>query len=81
MEIDLPGETITKIADLTTFKTMKNDVTANFSWIKNLDNEKGEATFMRKGVVGDWKNYLSAEQSAQMDRKCAQKLDLEFDYE
>ena len=26
---------------------------------------------MRKGVVGDWRNYFTPEQSAQMDEKTA----------
>ncbi len=70
MEIDLPGEIITKIAELTTFDAMKGDNTANLTWLKTFQDGK----FMRKGVVGDWKNFLSAEQSAQIDRLCAEKL-------
>ncbi len=40
--------------------------------------------FMRKGIVGDWKNFLSAEQSAEMDTICVNRLrdtGLEFQYE
>ena len=28
---------------------------------------KGEADFLRKGGVGDWRNYLSEEQNRRMD--------------
>ena len=69
MEIDLSDETITKIAELTTFDAMKKDDTANLSQAKRFHDENGGNKFMRKGVVGDWKNYLSAEQSAEIDKK------------
>ncbi len=39
---------------------------------------------MRKGIVGDWKNFLSAEQSTEMDAICAARLKdtgLVFEYE
>ena len=84
MEIDLSGETVAKIAKLTTFDTMSKDNTANLSWRKNFRGENGEGTFMRKGIVGDWKNFLSAEQSTRMEKKFAEKLgstDYKFEYE
>ena len=62
---------------------MKSDSTANMSWVKNFRREDGKPGFLRKGVVGDWKNFLSAEQSADLDRKCAEKLKgtgIEFGY-
>ena len=71
MGIDLPGDVVTKIADLVDFEKMKSDGTANKSWVKKFH---GKPAFLRKGVVGDWKNFLSAEQSAELDRKCAEKL-------
>ena len=78
MDIDLPSETIAKIAELVTFDKMKDDDTANLSWVEALQDENGKGTFLRKGVVGDWKNYLSAEQSAQIDRKCAEYSETGF---
>ena len=84
MGIDLPRDVVTKIADLVGFEKMKSDGTANMSWVKNFCREDGKPGFLRKGVVGDWKNFLSAEQSAELDRKCAEKLKgtgIEFDYE
>lgn len=82
MNIELSSETVAKIADLTSFEKMKKDNTANLSWVKQY-SEDGKPSFLRKGVVGDWKNVLSEEQSTQIDQICAQKfrgLDIEFDF-
>lgn len=70
---DLSSDTVTKIADLTSFEKMKKDNSANFSWDKAYDKD-GEPTFLRKGVVGDWKNFFTTEQSAEMDAICARRL-------
>lgn len=69
---DLSADTISKIVDLTSFKKMKADNTANFSWDK-ASIKDGEPTFLRKGIVGDWKNILTPEQSAQMDATWEEK--------
>ncbi len=83
MEVKLSDDVITKIADLTSFEKMAKDSTANFSWSDHWQKEN-VPVFMRKGIVGDWKNFLTAEQSAQIDAICAEKLKgpgLIFDYE
>ena len=70
---DVSKEVIAKIADLTSFENMKDDNTANYSWNK-IHHKENAAPFMRKGSVGDWKNFLSAEQSAEIDAICADRL-------
>ena len=37
---------------------------------------------MHKGEVGDWMNYLTPEQSAQIDKmcECCSKVELIFDF-
>ncbi len=82
MEVDLSRDTVAKNADLTSFEKMKSDKTANLSWVKQY-NKDDKPSFLRRGVVGDWKNVLSAEQSAEIDEICAQRfkdLDIEFDF-
>ena len=47
-------------------------------------DEEGKATFIRKGIIGDWKNHFTAEQSARMEAVCAERFKdtgLEFEYE
>ncbi len=84
LEVDLTPEVIAKIAELSSFESMKEDTTSNYSWMKRYDDKSGKPMFMRKGVVGDWKNVLTDEQSAEMDALCAQRLkgtDLVFNFE
>ena len=84
MGVDLSSDTVAKIADMADFKNMKNDNTANRSWDKTFDDEEGEPNFMRKGIVGDWKNYLTPDQSAQIDDIFAHRIEhtgFKFNYE
>ena len=76
----LSEEVITKIVELTTFEKMKNDNTANYSW----DKAHQKQPFLRKGIVGDWKNFLTPEQSAEIDAICSERLKgtgLTFEYD
>ena len=78
MGADISSDVIAKIATLTDFKSMKKESTAHRSVFTKSGN------FFRKGIVGDWKNHLSPEQSAEIDAICAQRLEgtgLEFDYQ
>jgi hypothetical protein len=79
---DTSKELVEEIAHKTTFENMKNDSTANYEWMKEL-RRPNEGAFMRKGVVGDWKNYFTPEQIARLDAEYEKKLkqtgiDLEF---
>ena len=79
----LSEDLVAKIAGMVTFKSMQSNKTANFSWMKMFRTKEGEAMFMRKGVVGDWKRFLTPEQSAEIDAICNEKLKpvgLEFEY-
>ncbi len=79
---DLSSDVIAKIADLTSFEKMQKDSTVNYYWLDS--GRKGATKFLRKGVVGDWKHFLTAEQSTEMDAICAERLKgtgLEFQYE
>ena len=70
---DISQDLVDEIAHRTTFANMKRDSTANYEWIN--ERRKPTATeFMRKGVVGDWKNYFSPEQIARLDAVCEERL-------
>ena len=79
---DISKELVEEIAHKTTFENMKKDSTANYEWMKKFA-KPGGTDFMRKGVVGDWKNYFTPEQTARLDAVYNEKMkgtgiDLEF---
>ena len=70
---DLEQEVIMKIASMCTFEEMKN----------NTAMGANSQSFIRKGVVGDWKGQLSEEESEIIDRRYAEAVKgtgLEFDF-
>ena len=70
---DISQDLVDEIAHRTTFANMKRDSTANYEWMNKY--RKPTATeFMRKGVVGDWKNYFSQEQIARLDAECEERM-------
>ena len=75
---EISANVLTKIASMTTFDKMRDNPTTNYEW------RSKDIKFMRKGVVGDWKNFLTEEQSAQVDALIAKRFDgtgLEFEFE
>ena len=83
MGYDLTPSEISSIVEQTTFDAMKANPAANVSWVKAFPNKGVTTEFMRKGQVGDWRNYFTDEQSARVDEEVKKKLDgtgLEFVY-
>ena len=71
---DPTEDEISTVASQATFGNMQASTEKNYSF----------ASQMRKGVVGDWVNYFSEEQSAEFDAKYAQRMNgsgLEFDFQ
>ena len=54
-------ETIDIIAKHTSYESLKNNKTTNMTDIPSYKQDI--SPFMRKGIVGDWKNYFSEEQN------------------
>ena len=78
---ELSTTILDQVVKRTTFDAMKSDPKANHSWTAH-HRDPSEPPFMRKGVVGDWKNLLTAEQSKRMDTlyQKLQAAGLEFDF-
>ncbi|KAM8869572.1 sulfotransferase family 2, cytosolic sulfotransferase 3 isoform 2-T2 [Spinachia spinachia] len=59
---DQSEEAIQKIAEHCSFGTMKKNTMSNFSLVPKMYMNSDTSPFLRKGVVGDWKNHFSPEQ-------------------
>ena len=71
----LNDELVAKILDYTSFKNMKNNPMTNYENVKNGKYIRSDISpFMRKGIVGDWKNHFTVEQSLQFDKIYDQAL-------
>ena len=75
MGYDLDEATINAIAEECTFDRMKANPLLNLDTSRYTKIFNKDRTFMRKGVVGDWKNHLSPEQTAQFDTVYHKKID------
>ncbi len=60
-------ETMDRIRQMVRFESMQQDPKLNFSSFPLFDLSR--AQFVRKGIVGDWKNYFNAEQIQYVDRQ------------
>ncbi len=58
--------TISRIVEQTTFRNMRDNPQLNMTGISNFRYDVSQ--FCRKGVVGDWKNYFTPEQSQYVDK-------------
>jgi len=66
------------------FKQMKINPTVNYQYCDELGfRDRNETEFMRKGEIGDWKNYLSSEQNDIINQLINDKLGnkVSFTYE
>ncbi|XP_008321449.1 sulfotransferase family 2, cytosolic sulfotransferase 3 isoform X2 [Cynoglossus semilaevis] len=61
---NLSEDTIQKISEHCSFKSMKANNMSNFSMIPKQYMDADKSPFLRKGISGDWKNHFSSEQLA-----------------
>ena len=63
---------------------MSENPTTNYSWMTSKGIRDGNLSpFMRKGVVGDWRNFFTEEQSERLDKLYIEKIiaaGLHFDF-
>ena len=75
----LSDDLISRIAEQCTFSGMKQNE-ASYS----LPAKDGEHSLLRKGAVGDWKNYFTPELNERFENEVLAKLKgsgLEFEFE
>lgn len=69
---DFSEKTMQDIVAESTFKSMKENPMTNCEDIPVFDNSI--STFIRKGEVGDWKNYFNEEQNKYIDQRIEEML-------
>ena len=81
---DLTQDVIDAVVKNSEFRAMKENPYTTFSWAPGTFDPAAKSPFIRKGEVGDWKNYFTPEQSAQFDAIYAERMKgtgLDFDFE
>ncbi|XP_024242910.1 sulfotransferase 1C2 isoform X2 [Oncorhynchus tshawytscha] len=74
LDLSLADDVISRIVELTSFKTMKENPMANYSFILKPVFDQSISPFMRKGVVGDWTNHFSPAQTQLFDEDYKRKM-------
>ncbi|XP_051721015.1 amine sulfotransferase-like isoform X2 [Ctenopharyngodon idella] len=71
---DLTPQQLNEVVEHSTFKNMKNNPQANYQLVSitMLNHEQG--AFMRKGIIGDWRNYFTVAQNERFDEAYQQKM-------
>ncbi|XP_071955661.1 sulfotransferase 1A1-like [Antedon mediterranea] len=81
----IPDGKLDEIVNHCSFVSMKKNPKTNYSDSTTVGvNFKASTPFMRKGKVGDWKNYFTVAQSEEFDKIYEEKMKgtgLVFDYE
>ena len=71
LDIQVSEQVINQVIFGSRLDRMKKNELADCSWIKR---NKNEAPHLRKGIVGDWRNYFTKEQNKRFDNLYHQKM-------
>lgn len=75
LDKDLSPEQVAQIVDYTSLKSMKKNKSAKMGEDAKKVVDESKSAFVRKGIVGDWKNHFSTEQSQYIDQLISDRLD------
>ncbi|XP_061446686.1 sulfotransferase 1C2-like [Rhineura floridana] len=74
MGLELPQSVLNQIVQHTRFDSMKANPMTNYSTLPSSILDQSVSPFMRKGIVGNWKEHFTVAQSEQLDDVCARLL-------
>ncbi|XP_023128619.2 sulfotransferase 2B1-like [Amphiprion ocellaris] len=74
LEKSLDAEVIDKIADRCLFKNMKQNNMSNYSTVPREFMDQTKSEFLRKGIIGDWKNQLTVAEAEHFDAVYKDKM-------
>ncbi|XP_049914203.1 amine sulfotransferase-like isoform X2 [Epinephelus moara] len=72
LEKALTDEAIDHVVEMSTFKHMKTDPSANYKDL--IEKQRYQKETMRKGVAGDWKNFFTVAQNELFDRVFTERM-------
>ena len=81
LDIPITQDVLQSLLEKTSFKSMQENPLTNVENSKIFTTEN--VSFIRKGQVGDWKNYFTVQQNEYMDKLIEERLKdtgIEFEY-
>ncbi|XP_069582283.1 amine sulfotransferase-like [Ranitomeya imitator] len=72
--INLDDEAVDIVVEKASFKNMIQDPLSNYTFLSNELLDKNKGSFLRKGIVGDWKTIMTVAQSEMFDKVYKEKM-------